>query len=160
MGLAPAKGMDPAMRIIREVLVPQPVSDKGETLAEALTRTGRLLRRNAMVIVIGDLLSAEHLHALPLLAARHEVLCLAVRDPLERALPNVGLLRLEGVGLIDTSDAGLRRRYAEQRQQAEAEVRSAVSRCGAGLIDLVAGDDPLPAVMSWLRSRAFRGRVA
>ena len=160
MGLAPAKGMDPAMRIIREVLVPPPTAEDGETLAEALARTGRLLRRNALVIVIGDLLSAEHLHALPLLAARHEVLCLAVRDALERSLPNVGMLEIEGAGLVDTSDAGLRKRYAQQREQAEADVRSAVSRCGAGLVELVAGEDPLPAVMNWLRRRAARGRVA
>ncbi len=160
MGLAPAKGMDPAMRIIREVLVPPEVTDVVEPLGRAIERCGRLLRRNAMVILIGDLLAAHELADLPLLAARHEVLCLAVRDPLERELPNAGLIRLEGVGLVDTSDAGLRERYHQQRQHAEAEVRKAVARCGAGLVELVAGDDPLPAVMSWLRQRAAGRRVA
>jgi len=160
MGLAPAKGMDPAMRIIREVLVAPESSDSVEPLARAIERCGRLLRRSAMVIVIGDLLTAEELTDLPILAARHEVLCLAVRDPLERALPNAGLVRLEGVGLVDTSDAGLRARYAAQREQAEAEVRQAAARCGAGLVELVAGEDPLPAVMAWLRRRAGRRRVA
>jgi uncharacterized protein (DUF58 family) len=160
LGLAPAKGMDPALRIVREVLVQTPPSALGESLRAGLERSARLLRRKAMVVVIGDFLSCEGLDALPLLAARHEVLCLAVRDPLERALPNAGMLRISGVGLVDSSDAGLRRRYAEHRLNAEADVRRAVSRCGAGLIELVAGEDPLPAVMAWLRRRSGGRRVA
>ena len=113
-----------------------------------------------MVVLIGDFLDVDQVDALPLLAARHEVLCLAVRDPLERALPNAGLLRVEGLGVVDTSDSALRARYRSERERAEAEVRQAVARCGAGLVELVAGDDPLPAVMAWLRRRAAQRRVA
>ena len=160
MGGAPAKGMDPAMRIIREVLVSPEYSREVEPISGAIERCARLLRRNAMVVLIGDFLDVDQVDALPLLAARHEVLCLAVRDPLERALPNAGLLRVEGLGVIDTSDSALRARYRSERERAEAEVRQAVARCGAGLVELVAGDDPLPALMAWLRRRAAQRRVA
>jgi hypothetical protein len=82
------------------------------------------------------------------------VLSLAVRDPLERSLPNAGLLRIEGVGVVDTADAGLRARYAAERAEAEAGVRRHLSRKGVGLVEIEAGDDPLPAVMAWLHRRA------
>jgi uncharacterized protein (DUF58 family) len=113
-----------------------------------------------MVIVVGDLLSTDGLDALPLLAARHEVLCVAVRDPLERRLPNAGLLQIAGVGVIDSSDARLRRRYERARNESEAAVRAAVARCGAGLVELEAGDDPLPSLMAWLRRRSGKRRIA
>ena len=49
-----------------------------------------------MVVLIGDFLDVDQVDALPLLAARHEVLCLAVRDPLERALQTLACCALKG----------------------------------------------------------------
>jgi uncharacterized protein (DUF58 family) len=154
LSLAPAKGLTRAMRVVREVMQAGESVDRPFGLAEALNRAGRLLRRPAMVLLVGDFLAADGLEGLGVLAARHEVLTLAIRDPLERQLPVAGLVRIAGVGVVDTCDAGLRERYAAARRAAEVEVRQLLNRKGVGLVELEAGDDPLPAVMAWLRRRA------
>ena len=142
------------MRVVREVMQPGEPGGEPFGLASALNRAGRLLRRPAMILLVGDLLGAEGLEPLGTLATRHEVLTLAVRDSLERSLPNAGLLRIEGVGVIDTADASLRARYAAERAGAEAGVRQYLSRKGVGLVEIEAGNDPLPPVMAWLHRRA------
>ena len=126
MGLAPAKGMDPAMRIIRElVLVSDEYSREVEPISGAIERCARLLRRSAMELRSATSSTSTRWMRCRCSLWRHEVLCLAVRDPLERALPNAGLLRVEGLGVIDTSDSALRARYRSERERAEAEVRQA-----------------------------------
>ena len=71
------------------------------------------------MVVLIDFLDVDQVDALPLLAARHEVLCLAVRDPLARPA-NAGLLGVEGLGVVDTSDSALQARCNPGAKRAEA----------------------------------------
>ena len=157
--LAPTKGLQHAIRLVREVLIPRASSraDAGD-LPEALERAARLTRRRALIIVISDFLEAKGLERMARLNSRHELLCVAVRDDLECELPAAGLLQIEGVGLVDSSDAALRRRYADLRAQQAAEVRSELAKGGVDGLELRAGDDPVAPLLNWLQSRARRQR--
>lgn len=157
--LQPDKGLTRAIRIVREVLVPRPAgAAHGADLDEALDRAGRLLRRRSLIILIGDLLEPEGLEKLIHLNSRHEVLCVAIRDALECRLPAAGLLQIDGVGLVDSSDRALRRRYAALRAGRMEAVRKALSKAGIEGLELRAGDDPLGPVLNWFQRRARRQR--
>ena len=127
-------------------------------LADALERVGRLTRRRSLVIMIGDFLEPDGLEAITRLNSRHEVLCVAIRDQLEWALPSAGLLQIEGIGLVDSSDAGLRRRYEALRTERMGEVRNQLARGGVDGLELRAGDDPVAPLLNWLQRRARRQR--
>jgi len=69
------------------------------------------------------------------LAQRYAVTALHITDPAEETLSNVGLLRIFSAvdgreHVIDTSNAELRRRYAEQRATRLRELDTNLQRCG------------------------------
>lgn len=75
-----------------------------------------------LVFLISDLLSLDSLAAFRGLGRRHELRWLHLIDPLDRALPNAGLVRFADPAtganqLIDTASATVRARYAAAQQQ-------------------------------------------
>jgi len=102
-------------------------------LIEALNRPPR---RRGLAVVISDFMADPAGWRWPLrkLAVRHDVLAVEVLDPRELELPDVGVLAVADpetgeLHEVQTSDAGLRRRYAEaaaaQRNTIAAAIRSA-----------------------------------
>ncbi|MFM1872452.1 MAG: hypothetical protein RL398_1874, partial [Planctomycetota bacterium] len=122
------KGRRHVMRLIREACEP-PAAGAGTDLAAALEYAGRVQRRRAIVFVVGDFYGADCRKELRLLAQRHDVIAVRIRDPfaagLDRArgdvaaLPNVGLLHLAdpetgATVLVDTASRRVRERVAER----------------------------------------------
>ncbi len=65
-------------------------------LAGALAEVGRHLRRRSVVCVLSDFVSnGAYERELAILARRHRVNCFMVHDPLEAALPALGLVDVE-----------------------------------------------------------------
>ena len=85
----------------------------------------KMLSHKAVVFLVSDFLSPGVERPLKFLAQRHDVVAVTVEDPSERALPDIGLVRLvdpeTGATLdIDTSDPEVRARFdAEVRDEAE-----------------------------------------
>jgi uncharacterized protein (DUF58 family) len=123
-------------------------------LAEALRRVAGAARQRALVVVVSDFRGPrDWRRPLLRLAGRHEVVAVEVRDPREQTLEPVGTLWLvdpeSGRQLqVDTSDGGLRRRFADA---AEAE-RKAVARelASAGVAHVTLSTD-----RDWLRDLAI-----
>jgi uncharacterized protein (DUF58 family) len=122
-------------------------------LAEALRRVAGAARQRALVVIVSDFRGPrDWRRPLLRLAGRHEVVAVEVRDPREQTLEPVGTLWLvdpeSGRQLqVDTSDGGLRRRFADA---AEAE-RKAVARefASAGVAHVTLSTD-----RDWLRDLA------
>src|SRR5580692_4562571 len=92
----PKKGKKHVLRVISEILSFQPRSRR-TNLATALQFVGRIARRRAVTFLISDFLAppATYERALRITARRHDLVPVSVTDPLEHALPNVGLVELE-----------------------------------------------------------------
>ncbi|GLY02067.1 MULTISPECIES: DUF58 domain-containing protein [Actinoplanes] len=100
-------------------------------------------RRRGVAVVISDFLSPVDGWARPVrkLGVRHDVLAIEVVDPRELELPDVGVLTLadpeSGVlHEVQTSDAGLRRRYAAAAAEQRAEIARALRAAGAAHLRL------------------------
>lgn len=123
----------------------------GEGLAGGLIRTGRLARRMGLVVVISDFLGPrDWVGPLGVLRQRHALLVCEIRDPREDSLPDVGDIDLvdpeSGASVtLDTSDPGVRQRYAA----AMAAEREAVA---AGIRRARAGHAVLSTDGEWLRT--------
>jgi uncharacterized protein (DUF58 family) len=140
----PKKGKRHVLRIIRDVLAFKPKS-RGTDMAAALDYAGRLLRHRSVVFVLSDfaLLSphdtpdspafAAWEKALKLVARRHDVVAVSVRDDIEETMPNVGVIMLtdpetgETVA-VDTSQAELRSRYHNFMNNERAAIRRVFRR--------------------------------
>src|SRR5215468_5280986 len=115
----PKKGRRHVLRVIGEILAFEPAS-RGTNLAAGLDFLGKVARRRSVVFLVSDFLSEGWERAMQITRQRHELVPVVVGDPLEQALPPVGLLVLEDLESgalveIDTSGAAGARRCAGPR---------------------------------------------
>jgi len=134
-------------------------------LAALLTRAEALMRRRSLVFVLSDFISAPGWSApLGRLARRHEVLAVRLFDPLELALPDIGLLTVEDAETgeqlqVDTQDAGFRQRFEALAAQHESRLRDQLAQAGVDVLELATGDDLLDALLRCVALRRQRARA-
>lgn len=100
---------------------------------------------------------------LGLLAQRHEVVAVRLLDPLELELPDLGLIPICDVEtgeqlLVDTHDAGFRKRFARIAAQREAGLRQALASAGVDTLELSTDDPLVDAIMRFTDLRKCRSR--
>ncbi|MEY2689328.1 MAG: hypothetical protein RL375_3527 [Pseudomonadota bacterium] len=136
----------------------------GQTrLADLLQAAERMMRRRSVVVVVSDFISEPGWSsALGRLARRHDVLAVRLTDPLDHALPDIGLLHVQDAEtgeqlLVDTGDAAFRRRFAVQAEQAEADLFEAFGRAGVDTLELATDEDLLAALLRFVALRRQAG---
>lgn len=141
-------------------------SPSGPTrLHELLETAGRLLRQRCTVFVVSDFISAPGWEKpLGQLAQRHDAVAVRLLDPLERELPDLGLIPLHDPEtgqqlLVDTHDAGFRRRFACLAARREAELRQALGRAGVDTLELSTDSDLAESLVRFTELRQRRSRT-
>jgi uncharacterized protein (DUF58 family) len=160
----PRKGRRHGLRLLRDLLSLRPAGTRTD-VALACEQAQRHLSHRSLVFVISDCNDANAEAALRRLAARHEVVVLAVEDPVEHALPAAGVLVLADPETgerveIDSSDAAFRARYAAAAVAAETRRGEMFARAGVTSV-LLRTDAPIvePLLEFFRRARpARRGR--
>jgi uncharacterized protein (DUF58 family) len=122
----PKKGKKHVLRVIREILSFEPTSKRTD-IAAALDYLGKVARRRSVAFVVSDFLAPGWERALDLADRRHDVVPVVISDPLEEALPPLGLVALEDIETgeileLDTSGPegdAYRERIAEDRRARE-----------------------------------------
>jgi uncharacterized protein (DUF58 family) len=115
--IRPRKGRKHGLRVISELLhEPQ---GRGTDIPLALRTLNRLERRKAVVFLLSDFQQPGIRQALSVTNSRHDLVAISITDPRELTVPDVGLVQVEdsetgGRLLIDTSNAGVRRRIEEE----------------------------------------------
>lgn len=153
---------------------PKPVAPKkgakgdaaqGTSLADLLKTAAGIMTRRSLVFVVSDFISQPGWQeALSRLARRHEVVAVRLWDPMEMALPDVGLVTVEDAEtgeqlFIDASDPAFRERYAAIAEQQEAELMEGLARSGADVVELATDDDLLQALLRLSDLRRQRARL-
>jgi len=142
-----------------------PSPGAGTALADLIRAGASSIRRRSLVFVVSDFISAPGWDvALARLAQRHEVVAVRLFDPLEMALPEIGLVTVEDAEtgeqlFIDSADAGFRARYHAIAEAREAELRDALARSGADTLELATDDDLLDAMLRFADLRRQRARL-
>jgi uncharacterized protein (DUF58 family) len=92
----PKKGKKHVLWVISEILSYRPRSP-GTSIGAGLEFLGRVARRRSVAFLISDFLApvASYEKVLRVAARRHDLVPVTVTDPLEDALPSVGLVELE-----------------------------------------------------------------
>ena len=143
---------------------PETVGTGPTRLHELLESAANLIRRRSTLFVVSDFISeAGWEKPLGLLAHRHEVVAVRLLDPLELELPDLGLIPIRDAEtgeqlLVDTHDAGFRKRFARIAAQREGELRQSLARAGVDTLELSTDDDLVDAILRFTDLRKRRSR--
>jgi uncharacterized protein (DUF58 family) len=123
--IPPKKGRQHVLRVIRELLYSKP-EGRGTDIGQALSYLNRVVRRRSVVFLVSDFLASGYRRALHVTSRRHDVVAVAISDPRERELPNVGMMLVEDaetgqVQWVDTGSRQFREEYARRGVQDAAE---------------------------------------
>ncbi len=99
----PRKGRRHALRLIRDILAFEPTG-RGTDIGGATEYMNKMLSHKAIIFLVSDFFGEDIERPLKLLAQRHDVVAVTVEDPSERALPDIGLVRLVDPETGDTLD--------------------------------------------------------
>jgi uncharacterized protein (DUF58 family) len=142
-------------------------TESGTTkLRDLLESAAGLIKRRSTIFVVSDFISEPGWEKpLGLLAQRHEVVAVRLLDPLELDLPDLGLLTIRDSEtgeqlLVDTHDAGFRKRFARIAAQREAELREGFMRASVDALELSTDGDLVDAVVRFAEMRRRRVRFA
>jgi len=166
--VAPAKGRTHVMRLVREILTCNP-KGTGTDIAASLDVVGRRALRRSLIFLISDFeLPDDGGKTLALLervarpvGARHDVVAFEVRDPSERALPNLGLVSVEDaetgeVVTLDTGRRHVRETFAALATKRDTETRRALRRVRVETLPFDTTRPYLPELLSFFASRERR----
>lgn len=155
------------LHLLHSMLDRAQAGESGPTrLQDLLAQAANLIKRRSTVFVVSDFISEPGWEkTLARLAQRHEVVAVRVMDPLELELPDLGLLTLRDAEtgeqiLVDTHDAGFRKRFARIAAQREADLRESLVRSNVDALELSTDADLVDAIVRFVDMRKRRTRLA
>lgn len=158
--LPPRKGTRHVLRLIREVLVPQP-GQPGTDLRGALDYLNRVLRRRAIVFLFSDFLDEGFERSFRRTAFRHDLVAVSMTDPRELTLPAAGLVTFEDAEtgeqlLLDTNDPGVRSEFETAMKKRQEALRRLARASRVDLIEVSTDGKHLDALTRFFRLRQRR----
>ena len=156
----PARGGRPHVQFLLRTLARAPRAAVGERgdLKSAIEQLRRPPRRRGLAVVISDFIGPiDWQRSLRALSARHDLVGIEVLDPLDVALPDIGMATLMDpesgrTRQVETTPS-LRKSYATGTAQHRLEVSLALRRAGAAQLTLRTDRDWIADVLRFVMSR-------
>jgi uncharacterized protein (DUF58 family) len=153
--------------LLHRMMARPPRQSTGATdLSAFLESAARLARRRSLVFLVSDFISTTDWGpSLARLAQRHEVVAVRLHDPLEHAIPDLGMFLMQDAEtgeqvMVDTGASGFRRRFAAAVERRENALREAFAHAGVDALELSTEDDLLGAILRFSDLRKGRARLA
>jgi uncharacterized protein (DUF58 family) len=138
--IPPQKGRKHILRIIRELLDFKSQSRK-TNLDEPLRFLTNAIKKRCTAFIISDFMVPDFEEALRIASNKHDIVALKVFDPVEQAIPNVGLIKVSDSETgeekwIDTSSMFTRNAYSQWWTSHIQLIRNTFVRCGVDSTEL------------------------
>jgi uncharacterized protein (DUF58 family) len=167
-GFIPARcGRRHVLHLINAMLTrPETPAGAQTSLKDLLQAAQHMVKRRSVVFVVSDFISAPGWAApLAQLAERHDMLAVRLHDPLERELPDLGMVMVQDAEtgeqlMVDTHDRGFRRRFAAAAARRETAIRSAFREAAVDTLELSTEDDLVDALLRFTDLRKRRSQLA
>ena len=153
------RGTRHALRLVRDVIAAEPPLGQRTNIAAAAEYVGRVLRRRSVIFLISDFMDEGYEESLRGLARRHEVVALSLVDPIDGALPDLGMIAAIDAETgermwIDSGDARVRAAYATAALSRDDQRRRAIASCGVEEIAIPVTGDAIAPLAAYFRRRA------
>ncbi len=172
--LPPRKGRRHILRLLREMIGFEP-KHRGTNVPAALAFLNHVLHRRSIVFVLTDFLHTfgasarrpgagrDVIQEIGLTNARHDLVCLHLHDPRESALPPAGLLTIEDAETdelleLDTTRAGVRKKFEQMNAERLAELERAFQRAGVDTLRFSTADSFAQTLQHFFETRRGRRR--
>ena len=160
--LPPKKGRSHILRVIRDILFFKP-QGRGTRHRVALDYLNRVQKRKAVVFLVSDFQEsdAQTFATLSLTNQRHDLISIALSDPRESQLPNVGLITLEDAETgelveVDTGSSSIRTNYQIQALRSRDIFNQQMRKKGLDWIEASTDQAYIPALRRLFARRATR----
>ena len=160
--IPPKKGRSHILRVIRDILAFKPVGRRTNHIT-ALDYLNRVQRRKAVVFLLSDFLDSPTavFSKLALTNQRHDLVSIALSDPREYKIPNVGLITLEDaetseVVEIDTGSSNIRTEYQTSAAKRREIFNTNMKQKGLDWIEADTDQPYMPALRQLFARRATR----
>lgn len=133
--IPPKKGRSHALKIIRDLIQLQPES-KGTSLSEGLRFFRNVVKKRSICFVISDFYDTHNfIEGLKITNNKHDMVALRINDPLERKLPNFGLVKMYDaekgkVKWVNTGSKKVREEYEDKFLREEKILNDKFKRSG------------------------------
>ena len=161
--IPPKKGKKHVLRVIRELLYFRPTR-RGTDIGAALDYLNRVTTRKSVVFLVSDFVASGYERALRVAGRRHDLVAVALQDPRETALPDVGIVELEDAEtgeeiLVDTSDPVVRDSFARLSRVATEERSGLFRSIGIDTISVDTSASYVEPLMQFFKMRALSIRA-
>ncbi len=166
--LLPARaGRRHVLHLLSSIDAARPADQTPSTdLARLLGESMASIKRRSAVFIVSDFISQPGwAPALSLLARRHDVVAVRLFDPLELALPDLGLMALKDAETgellwVDSGDAGFRERFARIAAEREAALRNTLAQSGIDCLELATDEALDESLVRFVQLRKRRAQLA
>ncbi len=161
--IPPAKGKSHVLRLIRELLTFEP-EGRGTNIKAPLELLGSVLKRKSTVFLVSDFWDSGFGTRLSVLARKHDLVAVRVRDPRETTIPAVGLVNWIDAetgqeSLVDTSSPATRRILASRAAVHDEELERLLASRGVDLVDVSTAESYVEPLRKFFLAReGNRGR--
>jgi len=155
----PKKGKKHVLRVVREILGFRPRSNATD-LGCALEYFGKVARRRSVAFLVSDFIAEGWERPLRVAARRHDLVPVVISDPMEEALPRLGLMTLEDLEsgeIVEVDSAGPEADHYRKRVRALREEReSSLRRLRLDFVNVRTDRPYVDALVEFFRTRARR----
>ena len=158
----PRKGRRHVLRMVRDLLVFQPVGS-GTDIRLALDTVHQMLKRRSIVFLLSDFLADPESYRQAMLVTnrRHDVVAFDLSDPLEHEIADVGIMALEDaesgqLRWVDTGSSEWRREFLERVARVEEGKNDVFIAAGVDRIRVTTERDYVPEVGAFFKNRLRR----
>lgn len=157
--IPPKKGRRHILYIIREMLDFHPESRRTD-LAEATTTLTRVMKRRCTSFLISDFYDRKDFsRQLQIANRKHDVVAIQVYDPIDRQLPDVGMVKVTDAEtghemIIDTSSRRVRQAHNKYWMDREERLRKTFARSKVDWISVATDQDYIKSLMLLFKQRS------
>ena len=154
------------MRIIRELLVSAKILENAQSRSStdiniALEHLNRHRRKRGVCFLVSDFISEDFETDLRLAAKRHDMIAIAVSDPRELDIPDVGIVELEDsetgeIIFVDTSSAEFRNQFLKSVENETDDRETFFKSLGIDLLEINTGMPFEHSLVSFFKQRGKR----
>lgn len=157
--IPPAGGYQQIIKIIKSIIQVEDTQGVQTNFDEAVRYFKQIYKKSAVIFLISDFMADNYDHAIKLLAARNDLIGIAVKDPLDDMLPDIGLIQIKDaetgeVAWIDTSSKKYKNWYLQQSDVRNGNFKKAFDKANASTIFVSDKDDSVKKLRMFFHQRA------
>lgn len=162
--IPPKKGRSHLLRIISEIVEFKP-TERGTDIGEALRFLTNAIKKRCTAFLLSDMMDVDadrkprYEEALKIAVNRHDISVINIYDPIERSIPNVGIIRIMDAesgeqAWVDTSSAAVRNSFSEWNRDVYDATIKTLRKYRIDTVSISTAQDYVKELISFFKNRA------